>query len=204
MPAIPLLFGALERSYRSQRKATHEFKNQLQAVHELLSLGEVQDALNYVEQLQGKQTTRILAVNSGHPIIDAVLNAKHQAAQESNIEMQVQLNNLSSVSIETDALVVILSNLLDNAIEACQRIEGDRRIRCKLEVGTDFFLSISNTSLPVTIKDDRIVSTKPNKAEHGYGLPNVLRILDSLNGEYSIVYRDGWFIFSAEIPDAAK
>jgi sensor histidine kinase regulating citrate/malate metabolism len=48
-----------------------------------------------------------------------VLNQKYQQAQEHDIDVQMQVNDLSSVSIYTDHLVVLLSNLLDNAIEAC-------------------------------------------------------------------------------------
>lgn len=113
---------ALEKSYRAQRQVTHDFRNQLQAISDLLTMGELNAAKDYVQQLQGQQTTRIFTVNSHHPIIDAVLNHKYQAAKEHNIDIQVQVNDLSKVTIGTDMLIVLLSNLLDNAIEGCCRV----------------------------------------------------------------------------------
>ncbi len=195
---------ALERSYRNQRKATHEYKNQLQTIHDLLESEKYTDALAYVNQLQGMQTTRILAVNSHHPIIDAVLNHKYQAAKEHEIDFQIQVNDLSSISIRTDELVVLLSNLLDNAIEACCRLDSHRAIQCSILLDGTLFLSVRNTSNPVTIIGDAIPTSKTPKEEHGFGLSRIQLILNQLSAEYTFVYENGWFEFAVEFPSPCK
>ena len=191
---------ALEKNYRAQRKSVHEYKHQLQTIHDLLESGLEQSALAYVKQLQGMQTTRILAVNSHHPIIDAILNHKYQLAKDQQIDVQVQVNDLSAVKLSADSFVVLLTNLWDNAIEACCRLPDNRAIQCNLVANEVLFLSIRNTSLPVTITDNKIPTTKEPKHDHGFGLVRIQHILDQFGAEYTFTYEDGWFQFVAEIP----
>ena len=192
---------ALERSYRDQRKATHEYKNQLQTIYDLLENEKVADAKAYVGHLQEMQTTRIFIVNSRHPIIDAVLNHKYQTAKEHEIDFQIQVNDLSQISIGTDELVVLLSNLLDNAIEACCRMEGHRAIKCSILYDGALFLSVRNTSNPVTFVGDTIPTSKTPKEEHGFGLSRIQLILKQLKAEFTFSYENGWFEFVTEIPE---
>lgn len=191
---------ALERNYRAQRKVTHDHRNQIQTVYDLLLAGEYKAAQSYVRQLQGMQTTRIFTINSHHPIIDAVLNQKYQLAQENDIDLRIKVNDLSGVSIPTDSLVVLLSNVLDNAIEACLRLPDNRIIQCSIITTDSVYISVRNTSIPVEIKDNFIPTSKEPKEDHGYGLPHIDFILKQLHAEYVLSYEGGWFEFATEIP----
>lgn len=191
---------ALEKSYRAQRSATHEFKHQLQVIYDLCNKGDIVSVQNYIRQLQSTHTARVFAVNTNHPIVDAILNEKYHVAKDADIDIHYRVNDLSALSISTDSLVVLLSNLLDNAIEGCLRLSDNRMIECTLLLGEAFFLSIRNTSPPVTIVNGEIETTKANKSEHGFGLAIVRRVLKQLSGEYAIDYSEGWFQFVVEIP----
>lgn len=191
---------ALEKSYRTQRQATHDFKNQIQTIYSLLEAEQVQQAKEYALQLQGLHNARILSVNSGHPIIDAVLNQKYQRAKEESIEIQIQVNDLADVQMNANALVVLLANLLDNAIEACMRIETSREIRCSIIRDNSLFISVCNTSLAVGITGNSIRTSKLPPEEHGYGIPSIRLILNQFHSEYTFNYENGWFQFAAEIP----
>lgn len=190
----------LEKNYRLQRKSAHEYHNQIQTVHDLLLAEKYPQAKAYVRELQGMQTTRVLAVNSRHPIVDTILNAKYQMAQEGDIDIQVDVNDLSGLDMPTNVLVVILSNLLDNAIEACLRLEGNRKIQCRIVLEETLYLSVRNTSLPVVITDGHVPSSKDSPENHGYGLINIRLTLERLKAEYVFSWNDGWFEFAAEIP----
>lgn len=191
---------SLEKSYRAQRSATHEFKHRLQVIYDLLDQGEIEPAKDYIQRLQITQTSRIFVANTNHPIIDAILNEKYHTAKESSIDMSFKVNDLSKLSIGTDALVVLLSNLLDNAVEACQRLPNNRAIECTIILENTLFISLRNTSLPVKIINGKIETTKKPEWEHGFGLAGVRQIVKQLNGEYAINYSDNWFQFAAEIP----
>lgn len=192
---------ALEKNYREQRKTAHDFRNRLQTIYDLLEMNQPDKAKEYVRELQGMQTTRLFLSNSGHAIIDAILNHKSQIAKEQNIDLQIQMNSLAHVNIGTDMLTVLLSNLLDNAIEGCGRISDERQIILELIAKPDMlWLSIKNTAIPVKVVGNTIPTSKEPKEDHGYGIPRVQYILNQLKAEYAFGYKDGWFTFAAEIP----
>lgn len=191
---------ALEKSYRSQRKITHEFMHQIQTLSDLLDQGDQTAAQEYIRHIQCTKSPRLLNVNTHHPILDAILNQKYQWANEQDIEMLLNINDLSSISFSIDELVVLFSNLFDNAIEACMRLPDQRIIQCNILCGEDLYISIRNTSPPVMIVNGMIETSKEPKIEHGFGLGNIKHILSNLNAEFTYHYQDGWFHFVAEVP----
>ena len=194
-------YGALKKNYSVQRKSTHEFERHIQVIRDLLDRKDYETAQDYVRQLQADRTLKVFSISSNNSVIDVVLNQKHQVAQENGIKMRVKVNDLSAVTIKTNELVVLLSNLLDNAIEACLKFDGDKEIVCSILKEDSIYISIRNTSDPVTIVYGEIRTTKQNAAEHGYGLPAVKYILKQLDAEYTFDYHNGWFQFVAEIPE---
>lgn len=188
--------NALEQSYRMQRKSAHEFEHHLQVLHDLLEHDETAEAKAYIARLRSNRSYRVISVNSRHTVIDVILNQKYQAAQESGIAMQIRVNDLSRVSLPTDTLVVILSNLLENAIESCRRLDGHREISCTVLYDEGLYIAIANTSAPV----DSLATSKADPLRHGYGIGNVCTLLNKLHAEYTFTYEDGWFRFAAEIP----
>lgn len=199
---------ALRDSYAAQRKMTHEFRGYLFTLSELLTHGKTKDALQYLNELKVQQTERILLVNSHNPLIDAILNQKGYAAEERKIDIRFIVNDLSSVTIDPIDLTIVLGNLLDNAMEACEKLEEQERwISVKVIHETDaqlptLFLSIENSSRPVEIHNDHIVSTKSEPELHGFGLPNVLSILEKVGAMHVMKYKEGSFLFCAEWPNA--
>lgn len=192
---------ALEQNYRLQRKSAHEFEHHLQVLRDLLAQDEVEAARDYLNRLKKNRSIHIMSINSHHPVVDVILNQKYQTAQENEIKMQIRVNDLSKVDIPTDSLAVVLTNLLDNAIEACRRLDGYREIFCSILYEDGLYISIRNTSEPVLIADGKIPTSKQDSLSHGYGLLSVSYALDSLGAEYTFGYEEGWFHFAAEIEE---
>lgn len=191
--------GALEQNYRMQRKSAHEFEHHMQVLRDLLDRDEVDAARDYLDRLKKNRSMHVMSVSSNHPVIDVILNQKYQTARENEIQMQIQVNDLSAVTIPTDSLVVVLTNLLDNAIEACRRIDGYREIFFIILYDDGLYVSIRNTSEPVQIVDGKISTSKQDSLSHGFGLMSVGFVLEKLGAEYSFGYDEGWFHFAAEI-----
>ena len=125
--------------------------------------------------------------------------------------MQFEVNDLSALKIREIDCTVVLANLLDNAVEACAKLEQPERwieVKALLEHtgGTEdetLFISVVNASPPVKIVNDRIDTTKEDPSLHGFGLPNVKEILSQNGAEYIMTYQDNTFQFSLEWPNAA-
>ena len=191
--------NALEQNYRVQRKSAHEFEHHIQVIQDLLNQDEIGAVREYVDGLRKNRSICIYSVNSGHPVVDVILNQKYQTARENDINMQIRVNDLSRLEISTDYLVVVLTNLLDNALEACRRIDGYREIIGCVVYNDGLYISFRNTSEPVKILDGKIPTSKADSLSHGFGLLSVTYVLDKLGAEYTFGYKDGWFNFAAEI-----
>ena len=198
--------SAWMNAYDNQRKQTHDFQNQLLTVQGLVKQECPEGAAaQYIEQLLQTDFTGALLVKTGRPVVDAILNQKHALAQTKGIRLTIQLDDLRSFALPDDALVVVLANLLDNAIEAVSQIEFPEKRVVRLRMTSDpevNFLYIENPSpRPVRIKDNRVLTTKKDSKEHGYGLQNIAAILRQYNGIYAIDYDEetGLFRFSAQI-----
>lgn len=197
---------ALSAAYGQQRKLTHDFQAHLDILADLLTQ-EPQDAKaaqKYIDGLRAAQTSRILLVNTHHGALDALLNQKGLVAKKRKIDIQFSVNDLSAVKINMVDLTILISNTLDNAIEACEKLpDSDRQIFVKLLLEDDIlFYSIRNRSLPVKVQEGQLpVTTKEPSSLHGYGLQNVQTILKRYHSLCAINYADGWFGFATDLPN---
>lgn len=197
---------ALSQAYTGQRKMTHDFRAHLSTLSALLEEGKIQEAKGYLSELKAHQSERILLVNSRHAAIDAVLNQKGYAGQRQGIDMRFRVNDLSGLKPADVDITIVLSNLIDNAMEACVEFPPPERwvsVQLLLTQG-GLSLSVVNPSRPVTIVNGKIPTSKPDPLLHGFGLGNVRSILDRYGAEYSFFYKEGRFIFSADWPNESK
>ena len=190
---------AASQLYTAQRHKVHDFRAHLNILQGLLENQKYDAAEQYLNSVTQEQTDRLFLVNSHHAILDALFNTKATEAIQKGIDIDFELNDLSALPFDVSDMVVLFSNLLDNAIEACEKIEGDRVIRVSAVLKQSFLFSVRNTTLPVEIKNDTIQTTKPNASLHGFGLSNIKLILNKYHADFVMDYEDGWFQFTGEI-----
>lgn len=197
---------ALSAAYAQQRKLTHDFRAHLSTLDGMLmqQSRDINTIQTYIHSLQSKQTERILLVNTHHAALDALLNQKALVAKNRKIDIQFSVNDLSPIKIDMVDLTVIISNTLDNAIEACEKLpETDRQIYVQALLEEDeLFYAVRNKSLPVNMITNQLpASTKENPSFHGYGLQNVHTTLEKYHTLYAMDYENGWFEFATELPN---
>lgn len=196
---------ALSAANAAQRKMTHDFRAHLEVLSALLHQNETQKARDYIQKLHDEQNERLFYVNTHHASIDAILNQKTRIAQNHGIDVQFQVNDLSGLQVNPVDITVVISNLMDNAIEACDQLEiENRQIHIKAVLEDEFFFSIRNTSLPVTVHNNSVATTKKDTLLHGYGLQNVKTILSRYDSLFGIDYKDGWFLAYLEIAETSR
>jgi sensor histidine kinase regulating citrate/malate metabolism len=197
--------GIWVEAYRQERKRSHDFQNQLSVLRGMVEEQAPTDSfLSYLDSLLNVKLPATRYIDTGRPVADVLLSQKAAIAANKEIRFQMQLDNLSTFPLSDDALVVVLANLLDNAIEACEKIEepAQRIIRLRMQAALEaHFLYVDNpTAQPVQIVNNQVVSTKKDGLEHGYGLKNIATILDQLDAIYAIDYQaeQHLFRFSAQ------
>lgn len=197
------LYHEMSLNYEEQKRILHDYHNQIGCMQGLLKKQQYKEAEAYAEKLADSFPNQMQNVDVNHPILNVVLNQKYRLAKRKDISFLFYANDLSDLWLEEQDAVSLLSNLLDNAIEACGKLESERKIWVKLvREKRQFVLSIRNTvSEPVDIQDDAIPTSKEDKRKHGIGLKNVQMILDKYQGMGMMRYEEGCFSYTAVIPE---
>lgn len=161
-------------------------------------------------------------IDTNNVFANAVLNAKYQEAVERDILMVCKINDLSGLAMDSSDLVILLSNLLNNAVEACEKCPAEPsrestvsvglkpcprkiKLKCVCEEG-EFILSVRNTQNGALRKArEKLYSTKnDNPGSHGIGLKNVVQIVEKYGGYYAIGHTKSEFQISIIIPHMAR
>ena len=196
------LYQSMKKRYEQQRRFSHDYKNQLHCIQGMLESGQTKEAAEYISGLTGNLRYNEMCVNTEHAVVNVMLNQKYQEAFDKGIVMTIVSGNLSGLTISEEDIVTLLGNLLDNAIEACEKLAENKVIQFKMVLEEEqLVLSIRNpVKDAVQIKDNRIVTSKRNKSQHGIGLLNVDSVIRKNNGTSVLKCENGWFSFAAMIP----
>lgn len=200
------LYENMKQSYEKQRRFVHDYKNQLDCIQGLLAGNHIEKAVSYIEELGG--TVRKISdhVNTNHAAVNVILNQKYEYAKEKGITMVIQVNDLSGLLMSEEDIVTILANLIDNAMEACDKLEDGKLIQFKMILEEEqLILSVKNpVKEPVKVRNNTVVTTKKDKKKHGIGLRNVRLAVEKNGGTSVLRCEDGWFCFSMVIPTCRK
>lgn len=121
---------AASRLYAEQRHKVHDFRAHLNTVQSLLLNQEYEAAEQYLRSVTTMQTDRLFLVNSHHAILDALFNTKATEAIKKGISIDFEVNDLSALPLDVSDMVVLFANLLDNATEACEKLESEKDDSC--------------------------------------------------------------------------
>lgn len=196
------LYKSISDSVDKQRKRVHEFDNQLYAIKSMATQGNIKELQEYINDIHEKMPQLQQEIDTKHVIINAILNAKNSEMKNDSILFVTKYNDLSGITISDDDLVVLLSNLLNNAVEATAKSK-EKIVKMKFVIDDNqIILSIKNSiaELPAQ-KNGSFITTKINEpSEHGIGLKNVEEVIEKYNGSYVIDFNDTVFSVSMIIP----
>lgn len=191
---------AWANAYKDQRKLTHDFQNQLSVICGMAER-EAPDSelLAFVHTVLKNSTSQSLVVKTGRLAADVLLSQKYHLARSKGISFSLQLDDLTHFGLKDEHLVVVLANLIDNAIEACEKIDNGKSKKMmlvmKVEEESSFLYIENTTAFPVKILDNQVVLPAKQSAEHGYGLKNATAILNSYKAVFAIVYKEEQGLF---------
>ncbi|MGE7185327.1 sensor histidine kinase [Peribacillus sp. NPDC006672] len=186
-------FQSLIASVRSLR---HDFSNHIQVIHGLLKLGENAKALDYLTGLSKEvHSIESMQLDVIHPGLSVLLETKRLSAQNYNIDMEIDVSPKSFNRVKTIDLIKLLSNVIDNAIEATIELpEQERRmnIACKADDEKYTFM-VTNTGPIISALDQENIFTsgfstkKAQKGKvRGQGLFIVKDLVNRYDGEIHV------------------
>ena len=170
------------------RRFRHDTKNLLLALRSLAMDGKTEQVVEYIDEMQDVvDTSRVKAFDTGNFIADALLESKAKTAIQNGIVMSVE-GNIPANRIEDVNLVILISNLVDNAIEAAKQVEGEKKIEIQSILKKNIWiLSVKNSCVQdVVIRENRIETTKEEKESHGFGISNIERVAKKYGGNLKL------------------
>ncbi|MCR5406559.1 MAG: GHKL domain-containing protein, partial [Lachnospiraceae bacterium] len=169
-------FNDMKSLYDRQSKKLHDYRKQLVTLRELVQQGEKDTAIAFIDELTESISVEISEVNVGHPVINAVLNQTYRVAKGKNIAISLTVGDLHGVMMDGEDIVIVLGNLLENAVNECEKLAGSDRpavIGVKMvEKGSGFMLTVRNPVREKVEITDNKVQSEPSDG-HGIGLLNV-------------------------------
>ena len=178
-----------ELAHRQQitNKTMHDLKNQLFALREILKENpkDGTERINDIcEDVLASYSLRFTGIEA----VDALITSKVQTMEEHGIKFSHSIYISTENTLDVFDLCVLLGNLLDNAIEANQKVEiKDRYISLNIIQQFDFLSINIRNAVNENVKIDKtgIATTKKNKELHGFGLQSVKEIVNKYNGNYT-------------------
>ena len=190
-------YEELEQNQKQIRKFRHDMNNHLSVVGYLLQKGELQKARDYFDKISVYMQTanRKFCENS---VVNAVLNAKYNLMTDAKIDGFFHISIDKILFIDDVSLCTLFANTLDNAIEACQKIEApDRRkleLKCRYTENGYFSLELINSKInEIVVQKNQYISDKEDKSAHGIGISSIRDIVEKYEGTLDISYDDTSF-----------
>lgn len=192
----------VQNIYREMRGWRHDYHNHIQIMKAYRSLEQNDKLDDYLITLDADLTSVDNLIKSGNVMVDAILNSKLSLARSRNISINAKAVVPVELSTSELDLCVIIGNLLDNAMEACERLsdEAAKFIRVYIDIKREqLYISVTNTSGGETRKlNGRYLSSKSRN--HGFGLPRADRLVDKYGGYIKRRNEEGAFTSEIMLP----
>lgn len=178
------------------KKLRHDFKNHILVMSVLIKDKRYDELSNYIKKMFYEEKIVISRlIITGNPAMDVIINNKLNKSIMLNIKVHTNIYVSQGLKIDEFELVVVLGNILDNAIEATCKLEESMRyikIFIRYYDKKTLTISVSNTY----DGKNRFLESKTSKEDkenHGIGLRNVKEVMKRNNGFFEIYCDDKFF-----------
>lgn len=189
----------IQNMYRQMQEWRHDYRNHIQNMKNRLD-GDQGELEQYLDELADDLTQTDTSIQTGNVMADAVLNSKLSVAEQKSIQLNVKAHIPKGIEMTDVEMCSVLGNLLDNAIEACEKLPCDKRF---LRVYIDkfkgqFYLSVQNSS--PSIQRDKGIFRTTKAGTRGFGLFRIDRIAKKYGGYVNRQYEEGVFATELLLP----
>lgn len=193
-------FELMKTALAATRSFRHDLMNHVTILYSLFENNDREKLKEYLSELMEEKVIKKEYAHSGNLVIDSILNFKLQEADSLGVHVTLELSVPEQLAVKSFDMTVILGNLLDNAIHACNRLPEDRKI-IKSVIRYDkgrLIIDIKNQySNTILYENGNIMTTNDDKKNHGIGLLNVRNAVEKYQGLLNIEHSDDIFSVTA-------
>ncbi|MBO5088596.1 MAG: GHKL domain-containing protein [Lachnospiraceae bacterium] len=191
--------------HQATRKLKHDMKNHFMVLSSFLATEDYDKAREYSSEVIDQLNAMNTYVETGNVLLNHILNEKFSVARNHGISVKAEIENLAFAKVNSMDFSSVLTNLLDNAIEASmevKHVEKEIQLLVSKRQGYEVICVKNRTDHSVLDTNPTLQSSKTtNRESHGIGVSRVKEIVESYNGIYDIYEEDNYFCFSVFIPE---
>ncbi|MBQ3544451.1 MAG: GHKL domain-containing protein [Lachnospiraceae bacterium] len=196
-------FSKYKEQQEETRRFRHDILNHLNAIESLIKTDKTEKAKEYVGSLLSEVSELSQGVVTGDEMLDCIVSQKWETMKKKNINFYLEGVLDKGLKWEAIDICGVFANALDNAIEACEKVEEEKEIYMHLKKTNSFYsIEIKNSMVLVTdkFKLEKRFTTKEDKALHGFGLENICRTVNKYGGTVSTECVDNHFVLNLIVP----
>ena len=189
----------LNEMYKGAARGMHDYKNHILVIRELMATKSYDEAEVFVNTLcDNLKKENFAQTYTGVEIVDAVLNVKQNEGTKNSIKTDIRASYPHNCGIVSVDICTILGNLLDNAIEACAKVElkEKRHINVRISYTENIvMIKIENTvSENPFLSKTPLATTKKDRESHGLGISIVKKTTEKYHGDLKQICENGVFV----------
>lgn len=191
--------GQVESLYQNIRSIRHDMANHIFTLERLYAGNNVEEAIDYGEELKSALSQITGEMRSGNPVTDVILQELKNEAEKRKIRFQSDFYYPTSTNINAFDVSVILNNALRNAMENAGKSEAPYISVLSYHRNNAYMMEISNSFAGHLQWDDEWglpVTSKEKTEGHGYGLSNIRMVARKYSGDIAIDLKDNEFRLS--------
>lgn len=195
-------YSMLQARIAENRRARHDFRQHLRVIQDCVKRGDLEDLKSYLAEYEKQFPSHSDHIYCNSYAVNAILAFYADKAENHSIRLDVKIQMSDTPVIPETEFCVLLGNLLENALDACQIGRSESKtsqpfIRvCAIQIGTSTLsITVDNTSVfkPTWI-NEKLVSTKA--AGSGIGTESIRMIAEQYRGDARFDWKDGVFYAS--------
>lgn len=189
---------SIQESQMKVRRLYHDINNHIICMKQIKN----NDIYNYIESINEELKDFQNKFDTGNRILDIILNEKSLECRKNNIDLYCDINFSKCTFIDMIDVAAIFANILDNAIEACQKVSVNKYIKLRGTIVKSYYVikCENSKSNEIKVRNNKIISSKSNKFIHGIGLQSVNSSLKKYDGEFKIKNEKNIFSLKICIP----
>lgn len=185
--------------YTTMRGWRHDYHNHMQKLKAHIAANQWQEAGSYLDLLDEDLRQVKVKYQTGNVNLDAILNSKLSLAEKEAVDVNCKVELYEELSISDIDLCVLMGNLIDNAVESCALMPGDKKKFLRIYIcvrRSQLYIAVTNATGEVIRKlDQEYISQK--RGNHGHGLKRIDAIVEKYQGYIKRANEPG--VFSTEI-----
>lgn len=198
--ALQTKVKVLEERYQEMlksRKVVHDMKNHILALKNYDQEQNWPGLHEYLNELSNDMLEYNFHVWTGNHMLDMILNEKSKEAKDKKIDMQINTEVFTTLPFTDREIISLFGNLLDNAIEACERITDKNtwiHIKMKKKNQLLYFEIKNTTETTVQQVPGKFITTKTDGTLHGYGIKNIMDVVEKYHGIFQSQMVEDYFV----------